>query len=83
MNTLTYITPLLCFCSFSEDSSMVALDAEKGNITLTSDLSEVTEDTLLNLTAIATDHGTPPKSDEGLGLVCVIPVEILPLNQCR
>ncbi|XP_077103055.1 protocadherin alpha-3-like [Siphateles boraxobius] len=55
--------------SFSKDSSMVALDAETGNITLTSDLSEVTKDTLLNLTAIATDHGTPPETDEGLGLL--------------
>ncbi|XP_067259915.1 cadherin EGF LAG seven-pass G-type receptor 2-like isoform X2 [Chanodichthys erythropterus] len=49
---------------FSEVSSMVALDAETGDITLTSDLSGVIEDTLLNLTAIATDHGTPPESDE-------------------
>ncbi|XP_048052032.1 protein dachsous-like [Megalobrama amblycephala] len=54
---------------FSEVSSMVALDAETGNITLTSDLSEVTEDTLLNLTAIATDHGTPPESDEAEVLI--------------
>lgn len=46
---------------------MVALDGETGDITLTSDLSEVTEDTLLTLSAIATDHGTPPLSDEGLG----------------
>ncbi len=56
----------MSFCSFSEESSMVALDAETGDITLTSDLSEVTEDTLLTLTAIATDQGTPAQSDEGL-----------------
>ncbi|XDV15742.1 hypothetical protein PO909_015754 [Leuciscus waleckii] len=55
--------------SFSEDSSMVVLDAETGVITLTSDLSEVTEDTLLTLTAIATDHGTPPESDEAEVLI--------------
>ncbi|CAM4471706.1 unnamed protein product [Leuciscus chuanchicus] len=55
--------------SFSEYSSMVALDAETGVITLTSDLSEVTEDTLLTLTAIATDHGTPPESDEAEVLI--------------
>ncbi|CAM4471882.1 unnamed protein product [Leuciscus chuanchicus] len=55
--------------SFSENSSMVVLDAETGDITLTSDLSEVTEDTLLNLTAIATDHGTPPESDEAKVLI--------------
>ncbi|XP_048054351.1 protocadherin alpha-2-like [Megalobrama amblycephala] len=53
---------------FSEVSSMVTLDAETGDITLTSDLSGVTEDMLLTLTAIATDHGTPPESAEGLGL---------------
>lgn len=54
--------------SFSEDtpwSSMVALDAETGDITLTSDLSDLTEDMLLNLTAKATDHGTPTKSATG------------------
>ncbi|KAK2909309.1 hypothetical protein Q8A67_005146 [Cirrhinus molitorella] len=55
--------------SFSEVSSMVALDAETGDITLTSDLSEVTEDTMLNLTAIATDHGTPAQSDEAEVLI--------------
>ncbi|XP_026118590.1 protocadherin Fat 1 isoform X2 [Carassius auratus] len=55
--------------SFSEDSSVVALDAETGDITLTSDLSKVTEDTLLNLTAVATDHGTPAQSDEAEVLI--------------
>ncbi|XP_073716311.1 protocadherin Fat 4 isoform X2 [Misgurnus anguillicaudatus] len=48
--------------SFSEGSSMVSLDAKTGEITLTSDLSELIEDTLVNLTARATDHGTPPES---------------------
>ncbi|XP_026128180.1 protocadherin beta-6-like [Carassius auratus] len=55
--------------SFSEASSMVALDAETGDITLTSDLSEVIEDTLLTLTATATDHGAPAKSDEAEVLI--------------
>ncbi|KAF4118311.1 hypothetical protein G5714_000362 [Onychostoma macrolepis] len=55
--------------SFSEESSMVALDAETGDITLTSDLSEVTEDMLLTLTAIATDQGTPAQSDEAEVLI--------------
>ncbi|XP_057187769.1 protocadherin Fat 4 [Triplophysa rosa] len=50
------------FHSFSEDTSVVSLDAETGDITLTSDLGDLTEDTLLNLTAKATDHGTPSKS---------------------
>ncbi len=48
---------------------MVALDAETGDIILTSDLSGVTEDTQLTLTAIATDHGRPAQSDEGLGFI--------------
>ncbi|XP_056312427.1 protocadherin Fat 1-like isoform X2 [Danio aesculapii] len=55
--------------SFSEVSSMVALDVETGDITLTSDLSEVTEDTLLTLSVIATDHGTPALSDEAEVLI--------------
>ncbi|XP_056312425.1 protocadherin Fat 4 [Danio aesculapii] len=55
--------------SFSEVSSVVELDAETGDITLTSDLSEVTEDTLLTLSVIATDHGTPPLSDEAEVLI--------------
>ncbi|XP_043094019.1 protocadherin Fat 1-like [Puntigrus tetrazona] len=55
--------------SFSEESSMVALDAETGDITLTSDLSGVTEDTLLTLTAVATDHGAPARSDEAEVLI--------------
>ncbi|XP_039541429.1 cadherin EGF LAG seven-pass G-type receptor 2-like [Pimephales promelas] len=64
--------------SFSEDSSMVALDADTGDITLTSDLGEVTENTLLTLTAIATDHGTPPKSDEAEVLIYF---KIAPVNE--
>ncbi|XP_056312477.1 protein dachsous-like [Danio aesculapii] len=55
--------------SFSEVSSMVALDVETGDITLTSDLSEVIEDTLLTLSVIATDHGTPALSDEAEVLI--------------
>ncbi|KAA0721886.1 Protocadherin Fat 4 FAT tumor suppressor -like protein 4 [Triplophysa tibetana] len=48
--------------SFSEDTSVVSLDAETGDVTLTSDLSDLTEDTVLNLTAKVTDHGTPSKT---------------------
>ncbi|TRY64470.1 hypothetical protein DNTS_017153 [Danionella cerebrum] len=55
--------------SFAESSSMVALDPETGDITVTSDLSEVTEDTLLDLAAIATDHGEPALSDEAKVLI--------------
>ncbi|XP_059411097.1 protocadherin gamma-A4-like [Carassius carassius] len=55
--------------SFSEDSSMVVLDAETGDIILTSDLSEVTEDIQLTLTAVATDHGAPAQSEEAAVLI--------------
>ncbi|XP_014832946.1 PREDICTED: cadherin-23-like [Poecilia mexicana] len=49
--------------SFSEgDSPHLALDSETGEVTLTSDLTDVTEDTTLVLTAEATDHGKPPLS---------------------
>ncbi|XP_038133976.1 protein dachsous [Cyprinodon tularosa] len=48
---------------FSEgNSKYLALNSETGEVTLTSDLSDVTEDTRLLLTAEATDHGTPPLS---------------------
>ncbi|XP_014894865.1 protocadherin-like wing polarity protein stan [Poecilia latipinna] len=49
--------------SFSEGHSpYLALDSETGEVTLTSDLTDVTEDTTLVLTAEATDHGKPPHS---------------------
>uniref|UniRef100_A0A087XD96 Cadherin domain-containing protein n=1 Tax=Poecilia formosa TaxID=48698 RepID=A0A087XD96_POEFO len=49
--------------SFSEGHSPhLALDSETGEVTLTSDLTDVTEDTTLVLTAEATDHGKPPLS---------------------
>ncbi|XP_027874627.1 protocadherin-like wing polarity protein stan [Xiphophorus couchianus] len=49
--------------SFSEGHSPhLALDSETGEVTLTSDLADVTEDTTLVLTAEATDHGKPPLS---------------------
>ncbi|KAL3066367.1 hypothetical protein OYC64_016342 [Pagothenia borchgrevinki] len=47
--------------SFSEGSSpYLALNSETGAVTLTSDLADVTEDTTLVLTAMATDQGRPP-----------------------
>ncbi|XP_028265862.1 protocadherin Fat 4-like [Parambassis ranga] len=47
--------------SFSEGSSpYLALNSESGEVTLTSDLSDITEDTTLQLTAMAKDHGQPP-----------------------
>ncbi|XP_017289255.1 cadherin-23 [Kryptolebias marmoratus] len=47
--------------SFSAGNSpYLALNSETGAVTLTSDLANVTEDTTLVLTAVATDHGSPP-----------------------
>ncbi|XP_051241011.1 protein dachsous isoform X1 [Dicentrarchus labrax] len=47
--------------SFSAGSSpYLALNSETGDVTLTSDLANVTEDTTLVLTAMAKDHGQPP-----------------------
>ncbi|XP_032372416.1 protocadherin-16 [Etheostoma spectabile] len=47
--------------SFSAGSSpYLTLNSESGDVTLTSDLADVTEDTTLVLTAMAEDHGQPP-----------------------
>ncbi|KAG7999610.1 Protein dachsous, partial [Nibea albiflora] len=47
--------------SFSAGSSpYLALNSETGEVSLTSDLADITEDTTLKLTAMAKDHGTPP-----------------------
>ncbi|KAM8880447.1 protein dachsous isoform 2-T2 [Spinachia spinachia] len=47
--------------SFSAGSSpYLALDSETGAVTLTSNLTDVTEDATLVLTAMAKDHGRPP-----------------------
>ncbi|XP_032418046.1 protocadherin Fat 4-like [Xiphophorus hellerii] len=56
--------------SFSEGHSPhLALDSETGEVTLTSDLADVKEDTRLVLTAEATDHGEPPLSTTALVVV--------------
>uniref|UniRef100_A0A096LSP5 Cadherin domain-containing protein n=1 Tax=Poecilia formosa TaxID=48698 RepID=A0A096LSP5_POEFO len=47
---------------FKGDSPYLALDSETGEVTLTYDLADVTEDFTLVLTAEATDHGKPPLS---------------------
>ncbi|XP_011481165.1 protocadherin Fat 4 isoform X2 [Oryzias latipes] len=47
--------------SFSKGSSKyLALNGESGEVTLTSEVSALTEDTVVELTAMATDHGEPP-----------------------
>ncbi|XP_028253159.1 protocadherin-1-like [Parambassis ranga] len=52
--------------SFSEGNSpYLALNSESGEVTLTSDLSDITEDTTLQLTAMAKDHTHPDVGEEG------------------
>ncbi|XP_051801959.1 cadherin EGF LAG seven-pass G-type receptor 1-like [Acanthochromis polyacanthus] len=47
--------------SFSAGNSpYLALNSETGEVMLTSDLADVTEDTAVELTAMAKDHGQPP-----------------------
>lgn len=43
----------------------MALNGETGAVTLTSGLADITEDTILQLTAMAEDHGEPPLSSTG------------------
>lgn len=53
-------------CSFSKGSSKyLALNGESGEVTLTSEVSALTEDTVVELTAMATDHGEPPLNSTG------------------
>ncbi|XP_072240019.1 cadherin EGF LAG seven-pass G-type receptor 2 [Leuresthes tenuis] len=52
--------------SFSTGNSpYLALNSETGAVTLTSDSADLTEDTTLVLTAMATDHGHPPLNSTG------------------
>uniref|UniRef100_UPI0009B38DC5 cadherin-23 n=1 Tax=Monopterus albus TaxID=43700 RepID=UPI0009B38DC5 len=58
--------------SFSSGSSpYLALNNETGAVTLTSDLADVTEDTTLELTAMAKDHGRPPLNSTARVVVCL------------
>lgn len=43
----------------------MALDSETGAVNLTSEFKNVTENTVLELTAVAEDHGRPPHSSTG------------------
>ncbi|KAG5855649.1 hypothetical protein ANANG_G00051350 [Anguilla anguilla] len=52
--------------SFSAGSPLLKLNNETGEITVTSDLLEITEDTMLKLTALAQDHGEPQRTSTGV-----------------
>lgn len=59
---------LLWLSSFSSGASpRLALNGSTGEVTVASDLSDVTEDTLLELTAMAKDSGLPPLNSTGQG----------------
>lgn len=64
---------LLWLSSFSSGaSSRLALNGSTGEVTVVSDLSDVMEDTLLELTAMAKDSGMPPLNSTGQGLSIAI-----------
>lgn len=67
-------SPLFLSSSFcAGGSSYVAVNAETGAVTLTSDLANVTEDTTLKLVAMAEDRGRPPLNATGSLLQCWAP----------
>ncbi|MED6239749.1 hypothetical protein ATANTOWER_010591 [Ataeniobius toweri] len=51
---------LITYSFVEGESPYLALNNNTGEVTLTSDLANVTEDTQISLTAVATDHGSPP-----------------------
>ncbi|XP_035262905.1 cadherin EGF LAG seven-pass G-type receptor 1-like [Anguilla anguilla] len=60
--------------SFSAGSPLLKLNNETGEITVTSDLLEITEDTMLKLTALAQDHGEPQRTSTASVLVSLFTV---------
>ncbi|KAL2086494.1 hypothetical protein ACEWY4_017553 [Coilia grayii] len=57
-------------------SEYVSLNSETGDIILTSDLADVKEDMLLNLTVKAEDHGKPPRSSTATALIFIRTVSL-------
>ncbi|KAG5855650.1 hypothetical protein ANANG_G00051360 [Anguilla anguilla] len=55
--------------SFPAGSPLLKLNSETGEITVTSDLLEITKDTTLKLTALAQDHGEPQRTSTATVLV--------------
>ncbi|XP_029987441.1 protein dachsous [Sphaeramia orbicularis] len=51
---------VITYSFIAGDSPYLAINSETGKVTLTSDLADVTEDTTLDLTAMAKDNGQPP-----------------------
>ncbi|KAG5855648.1 hypothetical protein ANANG_G00051340 [Anguilla anguilla] len=64
--------------SFSAGSPLLKLNNETGEITVTSDLLEITEDTMLKLTALAQDHGEPQRTSTASVLVSLFTVSLNP-----
>lgn len=60
-----YFFHFCCFSFSGEGSPYLDLNTQTGNVTLTSKFADLTEDTALVLTAVATDHGQPPLSTTG------------------
>ncbi|XP_061078966.1 protocadherin Fat 4-like [Conger conger] len=64
--------------SFSAGSPLLSLDSKTGDITLTSDLSGVTKDTVLEVTAVAQDQGEPQRSSTAMVEVSLFTVSLTP-----
>ncbi|XP_067355536.1 protocadherin Fat 4 isoform X2 [Channa argus] len=60
---------LVTYSFSSGNSPYLDLNSESGAVTLTSDLADLTEDTTLELTAMAKDHGRPPLNSTARVLV--------------
>ncbi|XP_041840144.1 protocadherin Fat 4 [Melanotaenia boesemani] len=60
---------LITYSFSAGNSPYLALNSETGAVTLTSAVADITENTMLALTAMATDHGHPP-------LNSTVPVEV-------
>ncbi|XP_061078971.1 protocadherin Fat 4-like [Conger conger] len=64
--------------SFSAGWPLLSLDSKTGDITLTSDLSGVTEDTVLEVTAVAQDQGEPQRTSTAMVEVSLFTVSLIP-----
>ncbi|XP_040893189.1 protocadherin Fat 4 [Toxotes jaculatrix] len=68
---------LITYSFSAGNSPYLALNSETGAVTLTSDLANLTEDTTLELMAMAKDHGRPPLNSTARVLVNLRTVSLL------